>query len=117
MCHSTCCAPDDKASSTAHTKDQHKVFIELKRDRTYVTVQQPSTGVVGPESDRRRSSGRYSDGIPPHGVLLLDNGRVDRSVIREVVCGFTHDLELVTVQVERVETWTGFEESVSRLTC
>ena len=69
-----------------------------------MTVQQPSTGVVGPEPDRRRSSGRYGDGIPSHGVLLLDNGRVDRSVIREVVCGFTHDLELVTVQVERMET-------------
>lgn len=86
------------------TKCQHKVFIKLQRDRTYVTVQQPSTGVVGPESDRRRSSGRYGDGIPSHGVLLLDDGRVDGCVVREVICRFTHDLEFVTVQVERVET-------------
>lgn len=104
MCHSTCCAPDDKASSVARTKDQQKVFIELQRNWTYVTVQQPSTGVVGPESDRRRSSGRYGDGIPSHGVLLLDDGRIDGCVIREVICRFTHHLELVTVQVERVET-------------
>ena len=97
MCHSTWYA--------------RKIIRSIQRKKqiggpfsTYVAVQQPGTGVIGSESDRSRSAGGYGDGVSSHRVLLLDDGRVELGVVREIVGGFAHDLELVSVQMEGMET-------------
>jgi hypothetical protein len=67
-------------------------------------MQQPSAWVISPEPNRGRTTWWDSHGIPSHGVGLFFDRRVDRGIVGEVVHGLAHDLEFMSVQVERVET-------------
>jgi hypothetical protein len=70
-----------------------------------VTMEQPSTRVVGSPSNSGTASRRNSHGVPSNRVdLLLIDRWVEGGVVRGVVHCLVDDLEFVAVQVERVET-------------
>lgn len=70
-----------------------------------VAVEQPCTRVISPPSDSGTSSRRNGHGIPSNRVyLVLVDRRVEFGIVRGVIHSLIDDLEVVAVQVERVET-------------
>jgi hypothetical protein len=70
-----------------------------------VAVEEPCTRVISSPSNGRASSRRHGNGVSSHGVdLALIDGRVELGIVGSVVHGLVDDLELVAVEMERMET-------------